>query len=745
MMMNAKILILLLFAMTSQLFAQVLPSPVQVDKGNGQFVFTQTIQAYYSPEASDEARLFKNIVQKELDINLDLKSINELKNLGKNQALVFNAKKASPKDYREADESYTLSIQQQIITLDANMDVGLWRGIQSLRQLMLEAAETHKLEVQVIRDQPAFVHRGLLLDCCRHFMEVDFVLKYIDLLSLYKMNVLHWHLTEDQAWRIEIDAFPKLISVGAQRITPEGEVYSGHYTKEDIQRVVSYAAHRHITVIPEIEMPGHSRAAIASYPHLSCTGETLPVANDWGVFKDIYCAGNDSVFTFLEKVLDEVCTLFPSPYIHIGGDEAPKFRWDHCSKCKKRMTDEKISSSAELQTWFINRVATYLETKGKRVIGWDEILEGGIPASATVQSWRGMEGGVHAAKEAHSVIMSPTSHCYFDYGLSSTDLPEVYQFNPIPEELTLTESKFILGGECNLWSEHAPQELVDQKVFPRLLGISEVLWRYPKERNYDTFFTEVERQLPTLRMMKVDFGFTQIPVELDFNQRKDSMFVSLIPKPKSVKLEYRIGDMFDDLLIPYRPYKEPIKVGEPSQLQVRCTYQDKPYNDRLIWRIDPHMAYHKPIALSYTPSPWYTGGGNEALADGIIGSIDFRDGHWQAIQGADMSMTIDLEKDTLIRSVTTQWYMYNNAWIFVPERVELYGSDDASNWTHLDTQLIDEDIREAGQRYRTVIQSLQRAHYRFIKVHAVSRGACPEWHEAAGEPSWLFCDEVVVR
>jgi hexosaminidase len=743
--MNARILLLLSFAITSQYIAQVLPTPVQVDKGKGQFVYTQNIKAYYSPEAIDEARLFKTILQKELEIHLDLQSINELKNLGKNQALVFNAKKTSPNDYRETDESYTLSIQQQIITLDANMDAGLWRGLQTLRQLMLQAAESHALEVQVIRDQPAFVHRGLLLDCCRHFMEVDFILKYIDLLSLYKMNVLHWHLTEDQGWRIEIDAFPKLISVGAQRITPEGSVYSGHYTKEDIRRVVKYATERHITVIPEIEMPGHSRAAIASYPYLSCTGEPLTVANDWGVFKDIYCAGNDSVFNFLEKVLDEVCTLFPSPYIHIGGDEAPKFRWDHCPKCKQRMTEEKISSSAGLQTWFINRVATYLETKGKRIIGWDEILEGGIPASATVQSWRGMEGGVHAAREGHSVIMSPTSHCYFDYGLSSTDLPEVYQFRPIPEELNESERKFVLGGECNLWSEHAPQELVDQKVFPRMLGMSEVLWRNSETRDYANFFQQVERQLSTLKMMDVDFGFSQIPVKLEFAPRKDSMIVSLIPHPESVKLEYRMSEMADDIQHEYRPYKTPIAITAPSDLQVRCTYQEKQYNEQLIWRLDPHMAYHKSLTLSYSPSPWYTGGGKDALVDGNMGSMDFRDGHWQAVQGADMSMTIDLEKDTVIRSVTTQWYMYNNAWIFVPERVELWGSDDASSWTHLDTQIIDEDIRETGQRYRTVIQSLQGAQYRFIKVNAMSRGVCPDWHEAAGEPSWLFCDEIVVR
>jgi len=734
----------ILFA-TSSLLAQILPAPLQVNYGIGQFVYPQSIYVYYSPEAMDEAHLFKAILQKELKIHPELKSILELKNLGKHQALVLNAKKASPKDYREADESYTLSIQQQIITLDAETDAGLWRGLESLRQLMLPAADTRALKVQVIRDQPAFVHRGLLLDCCRHFMEVDFVLKYIDLLSLYKMNVLHWHLTEDQAWRIEIDAFPKLISVGAQRITPEGDVYSGHYSKADIRRIVKYAAERHITVIPEIELPGHSRAAIASYPYLSCTGETLTVANDWGVFKDIYCAGNDSVFTFLEKVLDEVCELFPSPYIHIGGDEAPKFRWEHCAKCNKRMTDEKIASSAELQTWFINRIATYLESKGKRVIGWDEILEGGIPASATVQSWRGMEGGVHAARAGHAAIMSPTSHCYFDYGLSSTDLPEVYQFNPIPLELNADETKFILGGECNLWSEHAPQELVDQKVFPRILAMSEVLWRNPKLRDYDTFFAEVERQIPTLQRMNVDFGFSQIPVKLHFLERKDSMLVTLTPQPQSVLLEYRIGHKTDDLLADYRPYHAPIPVSEPSQLQVRCTYQNKTYNEPLIWQLDPHMAYRKPLTLNYNPSPWYTGGGNDALVDGVKGSIDFRDGHWQAIQGADMSMTIDLEKDTLIRSVTTQWYMYSNAWIFVPERIELWGSNDATTWTHLDTHIIDEDIRTAGQHYKTVIQTVQGAHHRFLKMNAVSRGACPDWHEAAGEPSWLFCDEIVVR
>jgi len=436
----------------------------------------------------------------------------------------------------KADRSkHRMNITPKSIVLNAEFDQGVFYAIQTLRQLFPAEAELGKLKLPyalpslIIEDDAKFPHRGLLLDCCRHFMSVEFIKKYIDVLAYYKMNVLHWHLTEDQGWRIQIDQYPLLTEVGAWRTEKDGTRYGGFYTKNQIREIVAYASARHITVIPEIELPGHSSAAIAAYPALSCTHAPIQVENEWGVFKDIYCAGDEYTFEFLENVLTEVCDLFPSPYIHIGGDEAPKFRWEQCEKCQRRIKKEKLKDEAELQTYFIERIATFLQNKGKRIIGWDEILEGGIPADAMIQSWRGMEGGEHAAKAGHDVVMSPTSHCYFDYGLSSTDMEEVYNFDPIPASLTMVESRFIRGGECNMWTEHAPQETVDSKVFPRILALAEVLWSYPEQRNYQEFSKRVEQHYPRLKALDIQSGFPKIPVTMVPTPRENTLMVELKP------------------------------------------------------------------------------------------------------------------------------------------------------------------------------------------------------------------------
>ena len=397
-------------------------------------------------------------------------------------------------------DEYLLSINKNNITIKASNPRGIFYGTRSLIQLMEMNKNQHEIHLPIckIKDWPSFKHRGMLIDCCRHFFEKDVIKKYIDLLAYFKMNTLHWHLTEDQGWRIEIEKYPLLTEIGSKRKDSTG-IYEGYYTKKDIKEIIDYAAKRHINVIPEIEFPGHSQAAIASYPQLSCTGNPIDVATEWGVFKDIYCAGNDSVYTFMEDVLEEVIELFPSPYIHIGGDEAPKTRWENCPKCQKRMEDENLKDEHELQSYFIKRIEKYLNSKGKILIGWDEILEGGLAKNAIVQSWRGMNGGIEAAKHGNKVIMSPTSHAYFDYSIKTTDLKKVYEFDPIPNDLDSVQQKLILGGECNLWSEHIPNEdQLDKMAFPRLLAMSEVLWSYPKERKYTTFLNRVDKHTELL-------------------------------------------------------------------------------------------------------------------------------------------------------------------------------------------------------------------------------------------------------
>ena len=419
--------------------ANLIPKPQKLQIKSGYFSLNHNTNLIIDSVFFNEAKYFKKI------LSLDLKGKKNTVQLLKKPGL--------------KEEEFFLNISKKKLVIEATTPQGIMRGIQTLRQLLpiKKGIIATKIPCIEIHDFPRFKWRGMLLDCCRHFMKKEFVMRYIDLLAYHKMNILRWHLTEDQGWRIEIDKYPKLTTIGSQRKDSSGS-YGGYYTKEDIKEIVDYAKNKHIEVIPEIEFPGHSQAAIAAYPQLSCTGKPIDVATEWGVFKDIYCAGNDSVFTFMEDVLGEVIELFPSSFIHIGGDEAPKTRWENCPKCQKRMLKENLNDEHELQSYFIKRIEKYLNSRGKTLIGWDEILEGGLAKNAVVQSWRGMNGGIEAAKHGNKVIMSPTSHAYFDYSIKSTDMKQVYHFDPIPTELDSIQKQLVLGGECNLWSEHIPDE-----------------------------------------------------------------------------------------------------------------------------------------------------------------------------------------------------------------------------------------------------------------------------------------------
>ena len=396
-------------------------------------------------------------------------------------------------------EEYTLKVAPGKIVVVGGSAAAVFYGIQTLIQA--EAGQK-SLPGMTLRDQPAFAYRGMHLDVCRHFFDVAFVKRYLDLMAEHKMNRFHWHLTEDQGWRIEIKRYPLLTEVGAWReasqIGPYGDQrfdstrYGGFYTQEEVRDIVAYAAARHITVIPEIELPGHARAALAAYPELSCRAARLPVSIGWGVFDDVYCAGDDRVFTFLEGVLDEVMALFPSEYIHIGGDECPKTRWHDCDKCQARIKAEGLADEHALQSYFIRRIEAYLNEGGRQIIGWDEILEGGLAPNATVMSWRGEAGGIAAAKAGHDAIMTPGKPCYWDHYQSKdpgephaiggyNPVESVFLYNPVPAELSTEEAKHILGAQANLWTEYIlTPEQAEYMILPRQFALAEVLWTGPR-------------------------------------------------------------------------------------------------------------------------------------------------------------------------------------------------------------------------------------------------------------------------
>lgn len=426
----------------------------------------------------------------------------------------------------ENPEGYELSVTPSKITIKASAPAGLFYAVQTLRQLMPPEAEKDsvitdmKLSVPSceIIDEPRFGYRGMHLDVGRHWFPVETVKKYIDILALHKMNTFHWHLTEDQGWRIEIKKYPELTTRGAYRnetiighagrrpMVFDGERYGGFYTQEEVKEVVAYAADRFIRVIPEIEMPGHSLAALAAYPELSCTGGPFQVGTRWGVYEDVYCAGKEETFTFLQDVLDEVIALFPCEYIHIGGDECPKTRWKRCQLCQQRIEAEGLKDENELQSYFIKRIEKFLISRDRHLIGWDEILEGGLAPEATVMSWRGVAGGIEAAKQGHDVIMSPTTYAYLDYYQSEPEgqplaiggylpLEKVYSFDPRFDELTPEENKHILGLQGNVWTEYiATPEYLEYMAFPRALAIAETGWTPSSKKDFEEFLVRLEIQ-----------------------------------------------------------------------------------------------------------------------------------------------------------------------------------------------------------------------------------------------------------
>ncbi len=430
------------------------------------------------------------------------------------------------------EEAYKLEISDELVKITGASKSGVMYGIQSLLQIIFPANYQDNavvLPALTINDAPAFKWRGMHLDVCRHFFSVAFIKHMLDMMAMHKLNTFHWHLTDDQGWRIEIKKYPKLTEISSVRKETmvghyveenqvfDGTPYGGYYTQEQIKEVVDYAAKLCITVVPEIEMPGHAVAALAAYPELSCTGGPFDVYTKWGVSKDVFCAGKEETFTFLQNVIDEVVDLFPGPYIHVGGDECPKDRWKECPLCQKRMKDNGLKDELELQSYFIKRMEKYIASKGKKLIGWDEILEGGLPEEATVMSWRGYEGGVEAAHSGHDVVMTPGEYCYFDHYQSTPDdeplafgglttLSKVYEFKPIPPSLEKKSRNHILGAQANVWTEYIKtDDKVEYMVFPRLCAMAEVLWSNDSTRNYDDFLKRLNVHLQRLDVEGVNY------------------------------------------------------------------------------------------------------------------------------------------------------------------------------------------------------------------------------------------------
>ncbi len=563
----------------------VIPEPTSVEIGYDAFKFnerTEILVASQDPKVKDIAEYFAEQLRIVGGFPLRVNEISENREI--NNAVLFTDKNT---DSFLSEEGYSLKCDQNGIIISGTPR-GLFYGVQTLFQLLPPYVYGDKPVANIdwsvpavtIKDKPRFEWRGMHLDVGRHIFPVSFIKRYIDFLAIHKLNTFHWHLTEDQGWRIEIKKYPKLTEIGAWRkgtqIGKTAEIdsvrYGGFYTQEEAREVVEYAAEKFITVVPEIELPGHSIAALASYPNLSCTGGPFEVATHWGVDADIYCAGNDSVFTFLEDVLTEVMDIFPSKYIHIGGDEAPKTRWEECPKCQARIKNENLKDEHELQSYFIRRIEKFLNEHGRQIIGWDEILEGGLAPNADVMSWRGIAGGIEAAKQKHNVVMTPTSFCYFDYYQGPPEgeplaiggflpLEKVYSYEPVPEELNEEEREYIIGVQGNVWTEYiATPEHAEYMALPRMCALAEVAWSPAEKRDTKNFLDRMNKHYERLDAMNVNYRWPAL-TGFDYeNVFIDKATLQIIPGQKNTIVRYTTDGT--EPTKRSKIYTEPITVSE---------------------------------------------------------------------------------------------------------------------------------------------------------------------------------------
>lgn len=606
------------------------------------------------------------------------------------------------------------------------------------------------------------------LDVARHFFSVDEVKRYIDLLAMHKLNVFHWHLTDDQGWRIEIKKYPKLTEVGSIRKHTmveknfdqyDNTPYGGYYTQDQIRDIVNYAKERFITIIPEVDLPGHMVAALASYPSLGCTGGPYEVQGMWGVHPDVLCAGKEETYEFVTDVLSEVIELFPSRYIHIGGDECPKDRWKKCPLCQARIrklglkTDKEHTAEERLQSYFMTRVEKFLNENDRQIIGWDEILEGGAAPNATVMSWRGTDGGVQAAKLRHNVVMTPNTYLYFDYYQSEdtqaeplaigsyVPLERVYDFEPVPDTLDNDSKKYILGAQANLWTEYISDfKQVEYMLLPRLDALSEVQWTRPENKNWVNFLDRLQHNIQVYDLKGYNYGKHIFGINPEYR---------IIPEKHCIEVTLRTqGDApvyyTLDGTVPTEKstrYTQPIELTENTDLKaivVRPGMKTNMFEKEYVF----NKATARKITLNSAPNDRYTFKGGQTLVDGMIGDMGFATGRWIGFSPGDLDAVIDLGETTFISKVELGILFDKDNWIFPSDHISVLVSQDGVKYNSVaDTVLVLPDQSVKNDR---MIQGVafDPVNTRYVKIKANSVKSLPAWHGAKGKPGFLFVDEI---
>lgn len=669
-------------------------------------------------------------------------------------------------------EGYVLTTTPEGISINGQTENGVFYGIQTLRKSIPAEAKgaTILIPAGEIKDEPRFPYRGMHLDVGRHFFPIEFIKKYIDLLALHNMNTFHWHLTEDQGWRIEIKKYPKLTEIGSQRSRTvigkntqeyDNTPYGGFYTQEEAKEIVKYAQERYITVIPEVDLPGHMLAALAAYPELGCTGGPYEVCPRWGVFEDVLCIGNDKTMQFLEDVMGEIIEIFPSEYVHIGGDEAPRDRWKECPKCQARIkaeglkADKNHTAEDRLQSYCMTRIEKFLNSKGRRIIGWDEILEGDVAPNATVMSWRGMEGGIEAAQLGHDVIMTPTSFCYFDYyqtadtqdeplGIGGyVPIEKVYSLEPVPAALTKEQGKHILGAQANLWTEYiASTEHVEYMILPRMAALAEVQWTQPEKKDFKDFTTRLARLMKFYQRDGFNYAKHVFDLKADFTPDTDKKAVVVtLSTIDDAPIYYTLDGTEPDSAS--LKYTEPIAITETADFQavvIRPEGKSKVVSKKISF----NKATYCPIELTFQPSEKYKFGGAVTLVDGMKGNDSYATGAWLGFVGGDVEAIIDLGQETEIKRVATSAVVDMSAWIMGSTGLVVSVSDDNKEFREVASKDIpaETNIDKKGvENYEITFDPVKA---RYVKVVIKRSPALPKGHAGEGKAAYMFIDEIEV-
>lgn len=746
---------------------EIIPKPLDVNcKGDASFLLKDGVAVIYpenNRKMQDNAEFLVDYVEKQTGVKLT-----------SHAGMPVDGAICLTLDLSDDNaEAYKLIVNDKRVCISGASEAGVFYGIQTLRKSLPVAQDINvNLSAVEIYDKPRFAYRGAMLDVARHFYTVDEVKTFIDMLALHNINRFHWHLTDDQGWRIEIKKYPKLMSVASERKETvvgrwysgiyDGKPYGGYYTQDELRDVIDYAAKRHITIIPEVDLPGHMQAALTAYPELGCTGGPYEVRTIWGVSQDVLCVGNDFTLQFVKDVLSEVADIFPSEYIHIGGDECPKVRWEKCPKCQERIkslglkSDAKHTKEQRLQSYMIQEAAKYLKEKGKRIIGWTEILEGGLVPDATLMSWIGESGGIEAAHQHHDVIMTPNTYLYFDYYQSKKvedeplaiggylPIEKTYNYEPMPKELTKEEQQYIKGVQANLWTEYIPVfSQVQYMVLPRLGAAAEVQWTDPSKKDYKDFL----RRVPHLVAVYDCYGWNYATHVYDVNV---DMKADTVNHVLNVQLSTMADDPIYYTLDGQDPtekslkYTKPFTIDQSVVLKTMAVHPDRT-SKISVDTIRFNKATLKPVVLLQPNESRFSPDGPVVLVDGRNGNHSFDTGAWLAVAGNDLEAVINMQAETILSSASVHVYVRKDAWLFDARGFSVSVSSDNKNYKEVASQeykQMQESDSDGIIEHELLFDPCKAT---YVKIKVISEKSMPDWHWDAGKAPFLLVDEIILN